>query len=117
MHAATSAPRALLVQAGRIGRDAHGRAAGKWNYDIIPEKVVWFSLFDVGLAVTRVKRRLSSLVMRRGDTPSTGHYQAMLYMDGQLMLADNCVHEPCKTSDLARVSRDAYVFFYSRAWD
>ena len=45
-HAAVVIPRVLVLQLGRFERDAVGAVTRKWVYDVIPDRVLMFPVFD-----------------------------------------------------------------------
>ena len=112
-HAAIVIPKVLVLQLGRFDRDAVGAVTRKWMYDIIPDRVLMFPVFDGEWGVTQVPMRLSSVIMHRGETPQTGHYRTILNVNDQLMLADdNCQIRLCEAGDLSAMNTDSYLFFY-----
>ena len=112
-HAAVVIPKVLVLQVGRFERDGAGAVTRKWVYDIIPERVLRFPMFDGDWRVTSVPMQLSSVIIHRGETPHTGHYRTILNVQDQLMLADdNCLIRCCNAEDLCAVNADSYLFFY-----
>ena len=54
----------------------------------------------------------------RGETPSTGHYRAILLHGDTFYLADDAhAAHPCTLNDVDGACTESYLFFYCRAPD
>ena len=59
---------------------------------------------------------LAAIVIHRGDTPYSGHYQACLLQDQQLFITDdNIAARPLKQTERADVNKNSYLFLCVRS--
>ena len=59
---------------------------------------------------------IAAIVIHRGDTPYSGHYQACLLQDQQLFITDdNIAARPLKQTERADVNKNSYVFLCVRS--
>ena len=84
----------------------------------MPSRYLDVPVFRDGLRVRPVLYQLDSVVTHVGSVPSRGHYQALLYDDGDrdsVYFADDGM--PAKRVAMAGVSRmsnDMYLFVYRK---
>eukprot|EP00439_Symbiodinium_sp_Y106_P076315 s529_g15.t1 len=106
IHAAQTAPRALVIQAGRFSLDQHGNPVRKWRYDLVPDREIRVPRFTSDGGVDRVTMRLSSFVV----------HKAILHIDEQLWMADdNNSARRCETAECSEIGMDTYLLFYVAA--
>ena len=116
-HAMTTAPAVLAIQMGRFCSDQE-RPVGKLQHYIIPDREVFVPVFQNGLDTIRACYHLSSFLTHRGDTPSTGHYRAILHYGGTFYLADDAhAARPCTSDEADSACTESYLFFYCRSSD
>ena len=113
-HALTVASDVIVIQAGRFS-STPDRPVCKLRHFIIPNRDIVVPIFRQGLDTSGERYALSSILIHRGDTPSTGHYQALLLEGTNFFLADDAqVAQPCTPNEVDDTCRDSYLFFYCK---
>ncbi|CAE7307349.1 unnamed protein product [Symbiodinium sp. CCMP2592] len=118
LQAATFSPGALALQIGRFKTDEQGRRVHKWGFHVVPGRSLRFPVFSGDMVVRGVEYTPCSIVIHLGNTPDTGHYQAILLderSDKFLMADDGQRARPCSEAELNSVYTNSYLFFYKRA--
>ena len=116
-HAAWQAPPSIILQAGRFHYDDRSKKACKRRYKVVPDPVISFPVFDVGLNCHLVTYRLNSVVTHLGEAPTHGHSQTLLYQhtNRRFLLSDDGRQASAISDDrVASFYPDTYLFFYQQ---
>ncbi|CAE6921908.1 usp-46, partial [Symbiodinium sp. CCMP2456] len=115
MHAALTAPQLLVIQVGRFAFDrSHGRAT-KRRFAVVPDIELRFPVFADDLHVNHSNYHLCSILVHKGLTPDSGHYQALLCGadTSRFWLADDGeAATPVDDASIMQFYPDVYMLIY-----